>query len=142
MGQHIISIQKVKEIVFGAYPQVFDFDIKRVYNGGDTLKVIVTVRKTLNQTIPTRLKIEIKKNDVDDFRMDKIYETRLEKIQALKDNNQIDSFLAEIIGDLSEEDIENFKENNKDILQSNESPTLENDIIRKVLENRLAQLRE
>jgi hypothetical protein len=41
--------EKIKNIIYSTYDNILSFDIKNSSNGGDELKVIVTLRTRLNQ---------------------------------------------------------------------------------------------
>ena len=135
-------IGKVKEIVFKAYPHVWDFDIGGASNGGDELKVIVKLKTSIGQVLPIRIKVILKKSNPSDYRIEKIYETKAEKKWALKDNGRVDAFLTDFSGtEVTDDDVDRFKEDNKDILEYGEI-RFRDDEIKQLLELRRAQMQQ
>jgi len=135
-----ISINdRMKKIIFDRYPNIYDFDIKSVNNGGDIVNLIITFRTSFSQLIPIRVKISIdKKNDSDT--LERIYHTKAEKIQALKED-RLDVFLTYFLQkNWIDDDVNTFIEDNKDILKSDGTQLLNKEEIIKVLNTRKEQL--
>jgi len=115
----------------------FDFDVKSVNNGGDELKAIVTFRTSVGQVTPIRVRVILDKKSSNET-TNRIYETRAEKIQGLREG-PIDEFVSGFLDkNWTNDDIEKFIENNKNIIKS-EDNELEKDEIVKILENRKEQ---
>lgn len=114
----IINIEeKIKEIVYRTYDNIFDFDIKSSSNGGDTLKVVVTIRTRLNQSIPIRVFIELNKYD-GEYSIKRIYSTKYEKLSGLREKGSVEEFVSRFMdSEWDNSDVDKFIEDNEDIIE-------------------------
>lgn len=117
-------IGKVKEIIYNSYPSVFNFDIEKITNGGNELKVYVAFKTSISQPVPKYVKFIFNRNNINEYKMITIYPTRAAKIFALieravgglvnsyqeKGKNDVDEFINA--------NIDSFIQENQEIIDS------------------------
>lgn len=124
---------KIKNIIYNTYDNVFNFDVKSASNGGNELKVVVTLKTSLNQFTPIRIRI-ILKRDSDEYTIKRIYLTKSEKLVGLRDAGAVNEFINKFLNtDWEDIDIDKFIEDNKDIIEDEET-SLDKDEIKSLLE--------
>ena len=127
----------VMRLIFDNYPNIYDFDIKEINKKGNEIIFIITFRTSLGQNTPIRVKISMDKN-IKEGKLERIYMTKAEKIEALRES-RIDNFLSNFIRKkLEEKDIDEFMSDNEDIIK--QGIPLDKDDVAKMLKLRKEQL--